>query len=76
MKSAEKIKYVIFFLFQMPLIFKKSNEFKDCWETTFEFLNKICLVTAILLRIGKSGTKIFDQLDKYFHKILYHQTTV
>ena len=28
------------------------------------------------LRIGKPGTKILDQLGKYFHKILYHQTTI
>ena len=35
-----------------------------------------CLVEAILLRIGKPGTKIVHQFGKYFHKILYHQTTV
>ena len=64
------------FLFQVALIFKKSNEFKGCLQTTFEFLNRICLVKAILLGIGKPGTKIFDQLGKYFHKILYHRTTV
>ena len=34
------------------------------------------LVKAILLRIGKPGTSIVHQLGKYFHKILYHQTTV
>ena len=60
-KFVDKIKYVAFFLFQMALIFKKSNEFKDCSQTTFEFLNIICLVKATLLRIGKPGTKIFDQ---------------